>query len=226
MPTDIISLVNAIPERQPTNVTLTDTSGKRTQVSCVFKESSAPSFFLLFPPDTLPQKIDTARPCAVVSQDMHGETVTFAAKIVEIPSSRVIELIANKSIRPEDLREYFRVNIKAQVEVFYNPERDEDNDLALELNGMTVDISQTGVLTILSGECRIQKPVMIEISLPNPAETIFCSGHVIRSKRIRKNHWLTAFHFDNISSDAREIITKNCFAEQRRQLRDNIHTAN
>jgi hypothetical protein len=226
MPTDITSLVNAIPDRQSTNVTLTDTSGKRTQVSCVFKESNAPSFFLLFPPNTLPQKIDTNKPCALISQDIYGDTVTFAAKIVEIPNSRVIELIANKSIRPEDLREYFRVNIKAQVEVFYNPERDEDNDLALELNGTTVDISQTGVLTILSGECRIQKPVMIEISLPNPAETIFCSGHVIRSKRIRKNHWLTAFHFDNISSDAREIITKNCFAEQRRQLRDNIQTAN
>jgi hypothetical protein len=225
MPTDITSLVNAIPDRQSTNVTLTDKSGKRTQVSCFFKESSAPSFFLLFPPDTLPRNIDTDRPCAVVSQDMHGETVTFAAKIVEIPSNRVIELIANKSIRPEDLREYFRVNIRAQVEVFYNPERDGENDMPLELNGMTVDISQTGVLTILSGECRIQKPVMIEISLPNPAETIFCSGHVIRSKRIRKNHWLTAFHFDNISSDAREIITKNCFAEQRRQLRDNIQTA-
>jgi hypothetical protein len=226
MTTDIASIVNAIPDRQPTNVTLTDTSGKRTQVSCVFKESSAPSFFLLFPPNTLPQKIDMDRPCALVSQDMYGETVTFAAKIVEIPNNRVIELIANKSIRPEDLREYFRVNIKAQVAVFYHPERDDEDEKAFELNGETVDISQTGVLTILSDECRIKKPVMIEISLPNPAGLIICSGHVIRSKRIRKNHWLTAFHFDNISSDAREIITKNCFVEQRRQLRENIQTAN
>jgi hypothetical protein len=67
---------------------------------------------------------------------------------------------------------------------------------------------------------------MIEISLPNPAGLIICSGQVIRSERIRKNHWLTAFHFNNIPSDARELITKNCFAEQRRQLRDNIQTAN
>jgi hypothetical protein len=226
MTTDIASIVNAIPDRQSASVTLTDTSGKRTQVSCVFKESSSPSFFLLFPPNTLPQNIDMDKPCALVSQDIYGETVNFAAKIVEIPNNRVIELIANKSIRPEDLREYFRVNIKAQVAIFYNPEREDENDKAFEIDGVTVDISQTGVLTILSDECRIKKPVMIEISLPNPAGLIICSGHVIRSERIRKNHWLTAFHFNNIPSDARELITKNCFAEQRRQLRDNIQTAN
>lgn len=224
MSIDIKDLVNAIPDRQPATVTLTDTDGKRIQVSGVFKESTAPSFFLLFPAGTLPEKIDTDRPSALVSRDADGKSVTFAAKIVDIPNSRVIEMTANKSIRPEDLREYFRVNIKAPVEVFYDPPHN-DNEQAMEVGGETVDISQTGILTILTDECKMNKPVTIELSLPNPAELVICSGRVVRSKRLRHNRWLTSFHFDNISSGAQDIIAKNCFAEQRRQLRENIQTA-
>lgn len=225
MSSDITTLVNSIPDRQPATVILADTGGSRIQVSCTFKESTAPSFFLLFPAGTLPDKIDSDRPCAMVSRNGQGKSVTFAAKIVDIPNSRVIELIANKSIRPEDLREYFRVNIKAPVEVFYDPQNDDGDEEPMELGGETVDISQTGVLTILTDECRIKKPVTIELSLPNPAELVICSGRVVRSKRLRHNRWLTSFHFDNISSSARDIIAKNCFAEQRRQLRENIQTA-
>jgi hypothetical protein len=224
MSSDIKVLVNAIPDRQPVTASLTDTDGGRMQVSCLFKESTAPSFFLLFPAGTLPEKINTDRPCALVSRDVEGNSVTFAAKIVDIPNSRVIEMIANKSIRPEDLREYFRVNIKAPVEVFYDPQND-DNEQSMELDGETVDISQTGILTILTDECKISKPVTIELSLPNPAELVICSGRLIRCKRIRRDRWLTSFHFDNISANDRDIIAKNCFAEQRRQLRENIQTA-
>ncbi len=225
MATDIISLVESIPDRQPASVTLTDTTGQRFVLTCVFKESKAPSFFLLFSGGTLPERIDTERLCPFVSRNEHGESVTFAAAIVELQNNRVIELVAKKSIRPEDLREYFRINIKAKVEVYYDPKQSEVDVEPLELKGETVDLSQTGVLTILSEECKISKPLTLELNLPNPAQSIICSGYMIRSKRIRKDRWLTSFHFDNISSRAREIIAKNCFAEQRRQLRENIQTA-
>jgi hypothetical protein len=225
MPNDLITLIDSIPDRQPAQVVLTNTGGKRIQAPGVFKVSTAPSFFLLFPVGTLPEKIDADRPCAMVSRDRRGKTVTFAAKIVDIPSTRVIELIADKSLRPEDLREYFRVNIKAPVEVFYDSQNDDEDEEAAELGGETVDISQTGVLAILTDECRSNKPVIIELKLPNPAELVTCSGRVVRSKRLRHNRWLTSFHFDNISSSAQDIIAKNCFAEQRRQLRENVQTA-
>jgi len=224
MPTDITALVKSIPDNQPSTVTLTHLAGKKEQLSCIFKQASPPSFFLLFPPDSLPEAVDTKRLCAFVSRDMHGDNVSFAAEIIEIPNNRVVELVARKAIRPEDLREYFRVNLRTMVEVFCDPGKDESRELPFELQGETVDISQTGVLTILPDECRVQKPVMIELDLPNPAETVICSGQVIRSKRIRNNRWLTAFHFVNISARTRDIIAKNCFAEQRRQLRENIQT--
>ncbi len=225
MSTDILSIVNAIPDSQSAAITLTDSTGISMQLSCTFKESEAPSFFLLFPPGTIPENIEKSKPCMVTSRDEYGEAVTLAAKIVQITNTRVLELMAQKTIKPEDLREYFRVNIRAQIAVFFDPEEYDADEKPLELDGETVDISQTGVLTILSDECQSKKPVMIEINLPNPSETIICSGRLIRSKRIRKNRWLTAFHFDNISSRSREIIAKNCFAAQRRQLRENIQTS-
>jgi PilZ domain len=225
MSTEIISIVKSIPDRQPVTITITDTTGRRTELQGIYKESDPPAFFLLFPPDTIPDNIDKGRQCLCIGQDIDDGAVSFAAAVVEVPNNRVMELIAKKSIRPEDFREYFRITIKAPIEVLYDPQDGSGEEHILELDGETVDLSQTGVLSVLSDECRVKKPVMITLNLPNPAETIVCSGRVIRSKRIRKNRWLTAFHFDNLSSRSREIIAKNCFAEQRRQLRENIQTA-
>ncbi len=224
MSTDIIAIVASIPDRQPASLTVIDPAGKAIQLSCNFKESEAPGFFLLFSPGTIPENIGKDWRCVLISKDTHGETVTFSAKIVELLNSRVIELMAKKSIRPEDLREYFRVNLKAPVEISYDPGQIDKDEQPLDLGGETVDISQTGMLTILTDECRTTLPVIIELKLPNPAETVICTGCVVRSKRIRKGRWLTSFHFDKISDKARDIIAKNCFAEQRRQLRENIHT--
>ena len=111
------------------------------------------------------------------------------------------------------------------IEIFHQPEESDVAEEPLELTGETVDISQTGVLSILSDECKISKQLSIELDLPNPAETIICAGYLIASKRIRKNRWLTSFHFDNLSSKSREIIAKNCFSAQRQQLRENIQTS-
>ncbi len=225
MSTDIISIVSTIPDRQPVSVTLTDPDGRNRKVRCVFKESEAPGFFLLFSPGAMPEDIEEDWRCIVSSRTSSGEAVTFKAKIIQVQNTRVIELEGQKTLRPEDLREYFRVNLKSKVSVFYDPANGDPKEEPFELDGETVDISESGVLTILSNECRIKKSIMIELNLPNPNQVVICSGSVIRSKRITKSRWLTAFHFENISTHSREIIAKNCFSEQRRQLRENIRTA-
>jgi len=224
MSVDIIAIVNAIPDSQPASVTMTDSSGTRRQLNCVFKESDAPSFFLLFAPGTIPDDIQKSWRCVLISKDTDGEPITFSAKITDLASNRVIELVAQKSIRPEDLREFFRVNLRMPIEIFYEPEDSDVDEQPIEFKGETVDISQTGVLSILSDECKITKPVSLELSLPNPAETIICSGNTIRCKRLKKNRWLTSFHFNDLSSRSRDLIAKNCFAAQRKQLRENIET--
>lgn len=221
---EILSLVKSIPDGQAATVTLTDPTGKRQLYECVFKESIAPAFFLVFPHHALPEEVDLTKQCPLVSRDRAENTVSFLAEIETRNKNHLFELIAKKPVRPEDLREYFRVDFRTHIAVrYYSPQNEEE--LEWELNGETVDLSQSGVLAFLPDECKDTHPVEIELSLINPAETILCIGHIVRSKRIRKNRWLTSFHFDEITSRSRDAIAMNCFSEQRRQLREKVQTA-
>lgn len=223
---EILSLVRSIPDGQAATVTLTDPAGKRQVYECTFKESMAPAFFLVFAADAIPPEIDHSKQCPLVSRDRSGNTVSFLAEIETRSKTNLLELTARKVVRPEDLREYFRIEIRSPICVrFFLTEEDGNERLEWELDGETVDISQSGVLAFLADECRNTERLEIELSLPNPAEAIFCTGHLVRTKRIRKDRWLTSFHFDHISQRSRDIIAMNCLAEQRRQLRDKVQTA-
>lgn len=222
---EILSLVKSIPDGQAATITLTDNSGQRRLYECVFKESIAPSFFLVFPLDALPQEIDQTKQCPLVSRDRSDRSVSFLAEIEARNKPHILELIARKSVRPEDLREYFRIDIRTFIAVRYYSGESDEKQLEWELDGETVDLSQSGVLAIFPEECRNDHSIEIELMLLSPAQTVLCSGHVVRSKRIRKDRWLTSFHFDVISPNVRDAIAMNCFSEQRRQLRDKVQTA-
>ncbi len=222
---EILSLVKSIPDGQASAVGFTDANGKRQFYDCIFKESIAPAFFLVFPPEALPQEIDQTRQCPFVSTDRSDNPVSFLAEIEERSKNHIFELKARKCIRPEDLREFFRVDIRTHIVLHFFTVENGIERLKWEMTGETVDISQSGVLAFFPDECQDTDGIDIEISLVNPAEKVYCTGHVVRSKRIRKNRWLTSFHFDEISARSRDIIAMNCLAEQRRQLRDNVRTA-
>lgn len=221
----ITRLVKSINDNESATVKLTNSGGKRTSSKCVFKESTAPQFFLLFPSDDTLADIDLSKTCPLISQNCDGETLSFAASIVKKTNDRILELVAKKAINPEDLREYFRVNISTNVTVSYESETKSSRRPGWELSGKVVDLSQTGVLTILPEECKNKSSILIEIDLTSPVKTIYTIGHVVRIRRIRKDRWVTAFHFDEISAKTIDDITVNCFAEQRKQLRENIETA-
>jgi len=221
---NILRLVKSIKDGQSTTVTLTDKSGNRKMFECIYKESMAPSFFILISGDTYPLNIDTARQCPVISRGPKGETVSFAAKIIDQTSDKLFELEATKSIRPEDLREYFRINIKTSVTVSFFPEPGDNESRRWEMEGETVDLSQSGVLAILPYKCRNDDPILIELALPEPQQDISCICHVVNKKTTRKGQWLTSFHFDKISAQDRDAITRNCFTQQRKLLRSNVRT--
>lgn len=222
---EILSLVKSIPDGQAATITLTDLSGQRRLYECVFKESIAPAFFLILPTDDLPKEIDQTKQCPLVSRDRNNKTVSFLAEIEARKKPHVLELAARKSVRPEDLREYFRIDIRTHIAVRFYSEQSGKEQLEWEMAGETVDLSQSGVLAFFPEECRNAQPIEIELMLLNPGQTILCTGHIVRTKRIRKDRWLTSFHFDVISSAARDAIATNCFAEQRRQLREKVQTA-
>jgi hypothetical protein len=221
---DINLLVKSLPDGQPATIILTDTLGGTVHLPCIYKESEAPSFFLLFLPGVLPVELDRSRQCPLACQDRNGKDVSLVSEIVALNDRRRVELVAKKKVRPEDIRDFFRVDIRTGIVVRFFPENDNGEQQPWEIAGETVDISQSGVLTILPEECRNTTALDLEINLTDPVKKIYCTGHVVRSKRFRKNCWQTSFRFDEISSTAKDAIAKNCFAEQRRQLREKVKT--
>ena len=221
---DLLQLVKSIPDGQPASITITDTAGARSHLQGVYKESHAPSFFLLFTPGQLPDNLDMTRSCPFASQDRSNSDVAFIVEIVEKTSARALELVARKTVRAEELRQFFRVTLRTSITIRFFPENPESNQQEWQLLGETVDISQSGTLVILPEECRNTTGLDFEIVLTNPSKKVFCTGRVIRSKRLKKDRWMTSFHFDEISSSDRDAIAQNCFAEQRRQLRDKGQT--
>ena len=124
----------------------------------------------------------------------------------------------------QDLRQFFRVTLRTRMAIRFFPENPDSKQQEWEMTGETVDISQSGLLALLPAECRNSSGLDLEIALVNPGKKVFCSGHVVRSQRLKKDRWLISFHFDEISSSDRDTIAQNCFAEQRRQLRDKGQT--
>jgi hypothetical protein len=221
---DLLQLVKSIPDGQAATITLTDLEGNRTHLKGIFKESHAPSFFFLCPPGHLPDSLDISRSCPFSCRDKNAADIALVVDIIERTNNRVLELEAKKTLRSEELRQFFRVTLRAKIIVRFFPATPDDNQQEWSVTGETVDISQSGVLTILPEECRNLSDLDLEIQLINPSTKVFCTGHVIHTKRLKKDRWLISFHFDNISQNDRDAIAKNCFAEQRRQLRDKGQT--
>lgn len=221
---NILQLVRSIPDGQAASITLMDLAGERIHLQGVYKESEAPNFFFLAPPGQLPGTLDTSRQCPFSSQDRNATDVSFIADIVEVSGNRALELVARKTVRAEDLRQFFRVTLRTRIFIRFFPKNPDSDEQYWEITGETVDISQSGVLTILPVECQNVNDLDLEIEFTNPSKNVFCSSHVIRSKRLKKDRWLTSFHFDEISPMDRDAVAKNCFAEQRRQLRDKGQT--
>ncbi len=219
---DLTRLIKSIQDSAPATIALTTTKGKRTQFQCIFKESESPCFFLVFPSDQIPADVDFKKAAPFVGTDKNGDTVSFSASIIEQKNSRIYELVAKKTINPEDLRENFRVNIQTTITVSFDPEPGDNSQESWELDGKVLDLSQSGVLTVLPEECRNTESLFLEIDLTEPHKTIGVIGRLVRAKRIKKRRWLTSFHFEDISQEAVDNIATNCFAEQRRQLRENI----
>ena len=219
---DIYELVDSIADGQPASAVVYDTSGNEHKHECVFKVSEPPCFFLLFPSGALPTDLDQNRQCIFTGLDVKGRLLTFGGNILNYTNNRILELEGTKPFKPEELREYFRVDLRVPVKIVHQPTGETDLAGGWESEGETIDISQSGVLVMLSDECRSKREIRIEIQLNNPAKTVVLLGHMVRKNRVKKNRWLTSFQFDEISPADRDAIAMNCFAAQRKQLRENV----
>lgn len=224
MNSSITDIVKKIIDSAGAEIDISTTEGQTIRLKCIYKESLAPNFFLVFPPKQLPSNIDTNRLCPI---SIKGEKVslTLTAKILDINGDRTLELNAKQFVDPTSLREYFRVDTRTAITIIYEPGPSEDRNNYWTLQGETLDLSGSGVLAILPAQPKNNHRLKVEISLKHTNVLIECAAHVIRAKRLRRGRYQVAFHFDHVSSKHRDSIISDCLQEQRMQLRERIQTA-
>ncbi len=215
-----------IAARQKCVITLFDTQGKKQLCHGFYVPRHGVEFALDFPHGILPENLDTQKYCTfTIAQDSGIKSFTCAAKITD-QVGRTLYFTAVKPADPASLRQFFRITFRVPITVTHRPELEgKKGNLFWRIQGNTVDISRTGALSILERECPHRSPLHILMELPDPPILVACVGHIVRIKRLTKTRWLTAFHFDDIDQNIADAITTNCMREQRKQIRDNVKTA-
>lgn len=224
MASNIIDTIRRISDSEMAEIDLSTKNGQIVRLNCIFKESEAPSFFLVFPPKTLPEDIETSKSCPVAIKSKNV-AVTITAKIEAISGDRTLELHAQKQVNPESLREYFRVDSKVPIIADYHQESLDGKSQSWTLEGKTLDISGSGILTILPEEPLNKHKIELRLSLNSGHDVVSCTGHIIRTKRLRRGRYQVAFHFDCVKPKNRDAIISFCLQEQRNQLRDKVQTS-
>jgi len=222
---DVTGLIESIADGQQASVVVYDQTGVEKKLECTYKESEAPFFFLLFQTGVLPANLDLSRKCIFTSLNSAGSLITIGASIIEFSNNRILELEASNTFRPEDLRDFFRVDLRVPAKISYEIQAHNQDTVVRQCAGETIDISQSGVLVMLPEECPKKKTFEIQLHLPNPNKTVTITGRMVRKHRVKNNRWLTSFQFENVGQIERDAIAMNCFAVQRRQLRENVKTA-
>ncbi len=219
MSSSLVDIIKKIQDSQLAEVNLPLSNGDFVQLKCIYKESLAPHFFLVFPPKQIPVNIDTSKSCLVVVKG-EEKSVTFKAGVETIKGDRILELFAQKTIDPIELRTYYRADLRTTITASYEP-GPEEKAKAWSLSGETLDLSGGGTLTIFPAEFKNRQRVLLHIHLPHTDTEIHCASHVIRATKLRKERWKIALQFDNISQKECDIIVSCCLKEQRRHLREN-----
>lgn len=218
-----------IPDGKPVKIFLPlINSNERYRSNCVFQRGNPPNFSLNFKLGELPQNlIDTGKPC-LINIDMGGTSVSLEANISEIASNQTLNLMACKTIDHEQLREFFRVDATTRVvsKAFKNKNPElQDNDWHCE--GTTVDISGSGLLASFSSLPPMDNKVQLEIILPGNDEQIIKTMAIpIRSRKIKDDLYEVAYHFEEISSEDRDLIIGSCLVIQRQLLRMKVQVSN
>ncbi len=215
------SIVKGIQDSQKARIKLTTLDGRKIHLDCIFKESNALHFFLVFPPNTLPNNIDLDKkhPVSVIYQ---SNPILLVATVVAYNGSDTLELIAKDTVDPVSLREYFRVNMTTTIRASFKEDKKKVHSQNWSMTGKTQDLSATGVLALFPSEPKDKNQILLEIHLPDTHMTVKATAHVVRTRRLRKMRWQVAYHFDRINNRARDQIIQCCLREQRKLLRDKV----
>jgi len=220
----ISETIKKLVDSETAKIEISTTDNQIVRLNCIYKESHSPNFFLVFPPKKLPKNIDLSKHCPV-SINAGQTALTLTTEIIEINGDRTLELTAKNSVKPESLREYFRIDAKVSITAKYDQESKDSRQKSWVLDGRTLDMSGSGVLAIFPEEPKTKHKITLLINLLENMPPLECLGHVIRCKRLRRNSYQVSFHFDYISAKDKDSIISYCLQKQRDQLREKIQVA-
>lgn len=221
MTDSIVNVIKAIQDGEKAKVRFLISKLESVYLDCIFKESDAPSFFLVFQPNTIPENLETQKNCSISITKL-GEPIIISAKILSRKGERTLELNAIEIIDPVSLREYFRVFYQTSITAVHHQSRNGSGSSSWKLEGTTVDLSASGVLAIFPQEFEHKDYIFLEFSLKGNSRRIQCLAHVVRVHHIRKSRCQIALRFDQISAEDQDEIVSECMREQRRQLRERM----
>lgn len=225
MSSPINNIVKEVGDQRAAHIKLVLMGGKHHNCACTFKVDAPPNFYLVFPPNTLPERIDHSA-YHPVSIKRENSTTSLNAKIIEQSGDRTLYLAAKNTVDPASLREYFRINTATNITVSHTSSLESSGTSNWSISGNTQDISGSGVLALFPDEPRSRDHLVMELYLPDKNVTVNAVGHIVRKKRLRNRKWQVAFHFDSISTKHRDAIITFLLSVQRKQLRENVRAFN
>ncbi len=223
-----IDTLNTIPNGKPVRIfiPLLDRLD-RVRAQCVYQQTSPPKFTLIFKAGLLPlDDIDVRQPC-IITIDMGGPTLSLEAMIQEIVNPQTLQMILQKSISHDQMREFFRIDAVTQViSSSFRTQFVNQNSEPWSIQGETVDLSGSGILAIFPNPPPTEKQVQLEIFVPSVEPvTVKVIAHQVRVQRQNDGRYEVAYHFDDISTEDRDKIIGCCLVLQRKLLRLKVQVA-
>lgn len=196
-------------------------SDDRQLIQCVLRKVQNNRFQLLFKPGTLPvTQIDQNISC-LISLDLGGQSISLESNIVNVVNNQTLEMVPQKTITHEQMREYFRVDCTVPIilksiipEAFGSPD---DN---WKILGTTADLSGSGLRASFTTAPPKDTQVRLELALPTTDTTIVKTlASPVRISQLTEKLWDAAYQFDAIEDEDQDAIIGCCLVAQRRLLR-------
>ena len=220
--TDQNDFLAKISDNKPVRIFLPiEHSEERLRLHCVLQKTKAPHFTLLFKPAILPTQQIDVKSSVIINLDVKGQSFSLESNIVKILTSQSLEMIAQKTISHEQLREYFRVDCTVPILLkSIVPPEFENSKTSLKISGTTVDLSGSGLRASFSTEPPADTQVRIELALPTAEPTIVkVIASPVRISKLTEKLWDAAYQFDEIEEEDQDAIIGCCLVAQRQLLR-------
>ncbi|MGW8193933.1 MAG: PilZ domain-containing protein [Desulforhopalus sp.] len=221
--------LNDIPDGKPVRIFLPIVAEEEmVRAYGVYRKTQPPRFDLLFKPGDLPvNDLDDKKPC-IVTIDLGGPALSLEAMVRSIAHPQKLEMVARKSTKHPQMRNYFRVDTDTKLVTKSFPRNSAKiAGKPWSYEGITVDISGSGVKALFDEQPPGEFPVQLEITIPNATpSTVKALAHQVRSRKLADGRFEVAFQYDEITSTDRDRIIGSCFEIQRRMLRLKVHVKN